>query len=353
MKPLTIAAKNIRLFFRDRTALFWVIIFPLILITFLCVIFRGGEVSVGLQIVQQDNSPFADSYVRALENTGIFLIENDTYSVAEAENRVRSGEVVAALIIPPGFTTRTENVRLIYDEARGEVATLTVRTIEGVTQAFLRLQTGIIAESIYGEGEGWNPVSHFVPGMAIMFILFSVTMGISVDILNERKVGTFRRNLLAPIGKSSLLGGYFLSAFFIGSLQVLVFFGVGIGVFGLQISGSIWLVALISALIILLGIGLGLIILAFARSPKGAENAASAIVWPLSMLGGLFAPIEVFPEALRGVAQALPTTHAMSAFTDVIVRGEDLLDIAPALAVVACFALAFLVVGLLLFKWKE
>lgn len=353
MKPLTIAAKNMRLFSRDRTALFWVIVFPLLLITFLSLIFRGaGEIAIGLLIVQQDNSPLADAYVSALDNTNLFLIERID-NVDEAKAGVHDGKAVAAVIIPPGLTVGTEDVRLIYDEARREIATLAVRTIEGVTQTFFGLQTRITTEGIYGGGKEWNPVSHFVPGIGIMFILFSAAMGISVDILNERKAGTFRRNLLAPISKSSFLGGYFLSAFLIGCLQVLVFFSVGIGVFGLEIAGSVWLVALTSALIILFGIGLGLVILAFARSPKGAENSVSAIVWPLSMLGGLFAPVEVFPEAMRYIAQILPTTHAMNAFQDVIVRGKGLLDIALALVVVGCFALAFLMVGLLLFRWRE
>ena len=352
MKFLTVAAKNVRLFSRDRTAIFWVIIFPLFLITFLCLIFRGGEVSIGVAMVQQDGGPLADAYVSALDNTGIFQIDRID-DVAEAEARVREGKVVAAVVIPPGFTAGTENVRLIYDEARGEIATLAVRTIEGVTQAFFGIQTRVTTEGVYGEGREWNPASHFVPGIGIMFILFSTAMGISADILSERKAGTFRRNLLAPITKSSFLGGYFLSTFLVGCLQVLVFLGVGIGVFGLEIVGSTWLVALAFALVILFGIGLGLTVLAFARSPKAAENSVQAIVWPLGMLGGLFAPVEVMPEAMRAIAQVLPTTHAMNAFRDVIVRGRGLFDIAPTLAVVACFAIAFLVVGLLLFKWRE
>ncbi|MDI6820066.1 MAG: ABC transporter permease [Candidatus Hodarchaeaceae archaeon] len=246
MKLLTIAGKNIRLFSRDRTALFWVIVFPLLLITFLSLIFRGGEISVLLSVVQQDNGQLADAYVSALDNTKIFVIERID-DVAEAEARVRDGKTVAAAIIPPGFTAGSGNVRLIYDEAQGEVATIAVRTIEGVTRAFFRIQVPITIEGVYGKGEKWDPVSHFVSGMSIMFILFSAGMGISVDILNERKAGTFKQNLLAPIGRSSFLGGYFLSAFLIGCLQVLVFFGAGVGVLGLKIAGSIWLIALISA----------------------------------------------------------------------------------------------------------
>lgn len=93
-------------------------------------------------------------------------------------------------------------------------------------------------------------------------------------------------------------------------------------------------------------------VLTFARSPKAAENSVSAIVWPISMLGGLFAPVEVMPKAMQTIARALPTTRAVNAFKDVIIRGKGLLDIAPALAFVACFALALLIMGLLLLKWE-
>jgi len=78
-----------------------------------------------------------------------------------------------------------------------------------------------------------------------------------------------------------------------------------------------------------------------------------ALVLPMSALGGLWFSIELMPGYMQSIAHVLPTYHAQNAFTGVIMRGKDLAAIAPSLLVLAGFAIAVLVAGLLLFKWEE
>ncbi|KUO40475.1 MAG: hypothetical protein AVW06_02400 [Hadesarchaea archaeon DG-33-1] len=350
MKILTIAGKSLRIFFRDRMALFWTFAFPLLLITIFSLAFSGQEsIDIKVLAVQQDNSPTAGAYLNALDN--ILTIER-VEDVAEAKAQVLDGEVVAAIIIPPGFSSGEESASLVYDESRGELANTVVQIVDGITRGFFGLQTPLEVESVHGAYERWNPAQQYVPGFGIMMVLMVGGIAVSSRVINERKAGTFKRNLLAPIGKLSFSGGEILSGFLVGCMQVLVFFGAGVFVFGLDIAGNILLVALISALVILLGVGLGLLVSTFTRSQEAASGATQAFVFPASALAGLWFPIEVMPEFMQSVAKVFPTYHAMNAFQDVIVRGKGLLEIAPSLAFVAGFVLAFFGLGLLLFKWE-
>lgn len=77
------------------------------------------------------------------------------------------------------------------------------------------------------------------------------------------------------------------------------------------------------------------------------------IALPMCALGGLWWSIEMMPRYMQTIAHALPTTHAMNAFLDVIVRGEGLLAIMTPALVVLGFAIAVLAIGLYLFKWEE
>jgi ABC-2 type transport system permease protein len=351
MKVLTIVAKGLRIFSRDRPALFWTFAFPLLLITVFSLAFSGqGSVRIKVLVVQQDNSRVGSEYLSALKNVlDVEMVEN----IQEAEAKVFDGKVVAAIIIPMGFGAREENARLIYDETRGELATAVVRIVEGITQGFFGLQVSLTVKSVRGGYKKWNPVQQYVPGMGIMMVLMIGGIGVSTRIITERKTGTFRRNLLAPIGKLTFLGGELLSGFIIGCMQIIVFFGVGILVFGLEIAGNILLVALISAFVILMGVGLGLLVSTFARSADAATGTVQAFVFPAAALGGLWFPIEIMPGFMQSIAKVFPTYHSMNAFQDVIVRGKGLLEIMPSLMVVIAFVLAFLVSGLLLFKWRE
>jgi len=350
MKVLTIAGKSLRIFFRDRMALFWTFAFPLLLITIFSLAFSGQDsIDIRVLAVQQDNSPTARAYLDALDS--ILTLER-VDDIAEAEAQVLDGEVVAAVIIPPGFSSGGESARLVYDESRGELANTVVQIVDGVTRGFFGLQTPLEVESVHGAYERWNPAQQYVPGMGIMMVLMVGGIAVSSRIINERKAGTFKRNLLAPIGKLSFSGGEILSGFLVGCMQVLVFFGVGVFVFGLEIAGSILLVALISIFVILLGVGLGLLVTTFARSQEAASGATQAFVFPASALAGLWFPIEIMPGFMQSIAKVFPTYYAMNAFQDVIVRGKGLLEIAPSLAAVAGFVFAFLAIGLLFFKWE-
>lgn len=351
MKVLTIAAKSLRVFSRDKAGLFWAFAFPILLITIFSLALSGqGSVRINVLAVQQDHSPIGNAYFSVLDN--VLALEN-VENIQEAEARVLDGRAPAAIIIPAGFSTGQENVRLVYDETRGQVATTIVSIVEGVTKGFFRIQTPLTVESVRGEYKEWNPAQQYVPGMGIMMILMVGGIGVSTRIVIERKTGTFKRNLLAPIGKLSFLGGELLCGFVVGCMQVLVFFALGIFVFGLEISGSILLVALISALVILMSVSFGLLISTFARSPDAASGAVDAFTFPASALGGLWFPIEIMPGFMQSVAKVFPTYHAMNAYQDVIVRGKGLLEILPSLSVLIGFILVFLALGLLLFKWKE
>jgi len=113
------------------------------------------------------------------------------------------------------------------------------------------------------------------------------------------------------------------------------------------------LVALTGALIIVFAVGLGLLVSSLVHSRDGATGAVMALVLPMSALGGLWFSIELMPGYMQSIAHVLPTYHAQNAFTGVIMRGKDLAAIAPSLLVLAGFAIAVLVAGLLLFKWEE
>jgi ABC-2 type transport system permease protein len=353
MKFLTIAAKELRLFRRDRMALFWVIVLPIILIVLFSAVFAPRPVEISVLVVQEDNSPAADAYVSALDNILDIVPVDDA---ADAEDRVRAGEYVVAIIIPADFGEQllvgASTVHLVYDEVRETTARIVIQIVDGVTRRFLGQDPPITLEARSVHGREFDPFQHFVPGIGIFFIMMGMGAFGASCIHVEREEGTLRRNLLAPIGRTTFLGGKLLGGFLIGCVQITILFGVGILVFGMVIEGSIPLVALISAFVVLLGMGLGLAIARFIRSGQAAEGTVQALVLPMSFLSGLWWPIELMPQYLQSFAQVLPMTHAMSAFNDIIMRGQGLLEIAPSLAVLAGFAIALFVIGVLFFRWE-
>ena len=348
MRFLTIAAKDLRLFVRDRHALFFTFALPLLFITVFGLVFSGDMGKIDVIVVQEDNGPLADNYIFAL-NVVFDVTRAD--SVAAAENDVLDGEKVAAIIVPEGFSENTATIRLIYDETKQEASSIVMNILEAITLKFLGQQPPISAESV--SGKQLDPFQFIVPGMAVMFTLMVGGIGGAESTIDERDKGTFKRNLLAPISRTSYLAGKLLAHFLTGCMQLAVFFGAGIFLFGMTVYGSLLLVGLIGILVVLLAVGLGLLISSFVRSHDGATGAVMALVLPMSALGGLWFSIEMMPRYMQSIAQVLPTYHAQNAFTSVIIRGKDLATIAPSILALTGFVIAVLVAGLLLFKWEE
>jgi len=345
---LTIAAKELRLFFRDRMALFWMLALPLIFVTVFGLAFSGNQTEINVLVVQQDNGPLADAYVLALDNALNVVKVND---VATAENEVLDGKAVAAIIVPAGFSENTAQVRLVYDETKQQASAIVMGVVDGITFKFTGQQPPVTAESV--SGKQFSTFQFIIPGMSVMFIFMMCGIGGTELILSEKEKGTFKRNLLAPISRASFLGGKLLANFLIGCIQLIVLFAFGIFVFGMAVYGNILLVALIGVPTILFAVGLGLLVSSLVRSHEAANGLIMAIVFPMCALGGVWFSLEMMPGYMQSIAQVLPTYHAQSAFTGVIMRGKDLAAIAPSVLVLAGFAIAVLVAGILLFKWEE
>jgi len=348
MKFLTCAAKDLRLFTRDKPGLFFTFLFPLLLIGIFGLVFGAGYGLPTLHVAQEDDSQLANLYVSTLENVfKVHKVEN----AEVAEQNVRNGVAVAALVVPENFS-RGEKVRLFYDPAKGEIATSMKTAIESITQRF-RTGGESPVESYSVVGKELHAMQHFVPGWGIMFILMAAGIGIASTIVVERKSGAFKRNLLAPMRRESFLAGHVFASFVIGCLQLAFYFAFGVFVFGMPIYGSPLLIALIGTLVVLFGVGLGLLVSSFARTTDAASSAVWAVIMPMSALGGLWWTKEMMPAWMQSVSNVLPTTHAMDSFRAVIMRGEGLAAIAPSLAVLAGFTIVVLALGLKLFKWEE
>lgn len=348
MRFLTITAKELRLWLRDRHALFFTFALPLLFITVFGLAFSGDMGKIDVLVVQEDNGSVADNYVRALD---LVFDVTKVDSVAVAEEDVSDGEKVAAIIVPEGFSDNRANVHLIYDETKMETSTIVMHILEAVTLGSLGQAPPIIAEPV--SGKQLDPFQFLVPGMAVFFILMVGGIGGAESTIDEKDRGTFKRNLLAPIGRASYLAGKLSAHFLIGCMQLVVFFGAGILLFGMAVYGSLLLVGLVGILVVLVSVGLGLFISCFVRSHDGATGAVMALTLPMAALGGLWWSIEMMPGYMQSIAQVLPTYHAQNALTSVIIRGKDLAAIAPSVLVLAGFVIALLVAGLLLFKWEE
>lgn len=150
----------------------------------------------------------------------------------------------------------------------------------------------------------------------VMFLVTSITM------LRERTSGTLERLLTTPIHKADLLFGYGLAFSIMAALQSLAATAVAYWIFGLDILGSPGLVVMIAVINAVLGVALGLLCSAFARTEFQAVQFMPVVVVPQILLCGLFVARERMNEALEAVSNVLPLTFSVDALQEIATNTE-------------------------------
>ncbi|MCO4255527.1 ABC transporter permease [Pseudarthrobacter cellobiosi] len=173
----------------------------------------------------------------------------------------------------------------------------------------------------------------------VMFLVTSITM------LRERTSGTLERLLTTPIHKADLLFGYGLAFSIMAALQSLVATAVAYWIFGLDIQGSPGLVVMIAVINAVLGVALGLLCSAFARTEFQAVQFMPVVVVPQILLCGLFVARERMNEALEAVSNVLPLTFSVDALQEIATNTEPTDQLWMDAGVIVAIVLAVLVLA--------
>lgn len=394
-KLIAIMRKDTILRFQSRSELLFFLVLPII---FTVIVSRSisSDVSdsrVVLPVVDGDGGARAAALLAELAKSG--TVRPEVMSAGEAEAQLADNEVGAALIIPAGFSAAT---------AAGDEAQVTLRAAPGsnlgpavelevqaaadaVTRpaliarnaaaaldsvagaepltgearaAFLeRAEAAAAAEvppsrvefSTVGEENDFDIATHTSVGQLLTWV-FIPLLGVSSIFAFERALGTLRRLMITPTRKSTFLlgtiGGQLITALF--QMAVLILFGVY--VLRVPWGDSPGALALVLVTFALAGLALGTMLGTFVKTEGQAINLSILFGMVMSMLGGAWFPMEIFPTGMQQAVKVLPTTWAMQGLTDLAMRGGGLNDILPEAAVLLGFAVVFFAVGVWRFRYE-
>jgi ABC-2 type transport system permease protein len=190
-----------------------------------------------------------------------------------------------------------------------------------------------------------------VPGFAVLFV-FLTAQTTARSIYDEKKIGSFRRLLAAPISKASLLAGKILPNFLTALIQISVIFAFGafgLGVLGLtpvKLGDDPLALGFAVLLIALCSSSLGIVIAALARTENQIGGLSTLILWGLGTLGGSIIPFFILEPMLGPIPLLLPHYWANRALDNIMIRGMVTADVSLELVVLLGFTLLFILVGL-------
>ncbi len=178
-------------------------------------------------------------------------------------------------------------------------------------------------------------------------------LGAAEVLVSERLGGTMRRLLVTPARRATILGGKLLARLILGLVQMGILFIGGALLFGVAWGQDPLALLVVSLAFALAMIGLGMFLATLVKTSGQANSVVIGLAMGLAALGGAWYPLEITPPLYQQVVQVLPSTWAMRAYTDLLVRQASLMEVLPAVGVLLLFAVVFIVLGVLRFRRYE
>lgn len=391
LRPVHIALLELKLFLNNRAELAFSIALPVLLFALMYgALSSDSEVFTPASVVDLDGGPHARELVRRLDSLDAVEVEERTEADANAE--LDRSAILFAVVIPAGFSAALdagEPAPLVFRQRgnggdTGQIVAAIVRGIarDMATDSRVRVQTrkalagsGVPAERIDAEVEaqlaalrasppvavevrrpGEDPgeedsnslFSRLLPGLIVMFVMFSVTLAAQA-MVEDRRTGTLERLMTTRLGVNQLFIGKLLSGVARAMFQTVVMLSLAFIVF--RPAGPLAYVELLAFTLLAAAAftGVSLVIGAVARTRNQAAWAAVFFTLLMVVFSGTFFEITE-GSLMHSISRATINAYAIDAMQNIIGRGEHLGEQWLEMAVMAGVAVVGLTVARLMFR---
>ncbi|UYM04062.1 ABC transporter permease [Solicola gregarius] len=337
-------------FIRDRMAMFFAILFPLMFLVLFAGLFndegdapKSSVIQVG-DVALLDDAPkqAKESYDEVLD-----ISKSDDLDAAIAD--VREGDADAVI------TQQGDTIHVDYTAADQVGAATLQGVLQSIVQSANVQATGepptFNMETDQVEDESLTTVQYMTPGLLGWAIAMGATFGAAANLVVWRKNGMLRRLRLAPIPTSSIVLSRVVVSIGIAALQTVIFVSIASAFFGLQMTGGAWLSIPLLVCGTLSFMAIGLLAGSVSKTEEGATGLANFVILPMAFLSGSFFPLDEAPGWLQAVSQAFPLKHLNDGMLDVMVRGEGVAAIVGPCAFLLAIAAVLTAISARLFRW--
>ncbi len=358
--------KDVRVFLRDRSALVFSLVMPIIVITIIAeALFHDDKDDsrrIVVPVVNEDRGPVATTFVKLLRERA----DVSEVSRADAEHVVRDRhDAAAAIVFPAQLSKRylqghSTEIELLTDPASGfDVDAVKIllllmdKEAAALADPFAEDKITLRETNLTGNKLHVSAFEQRVPGFALMFVLLAVVFGTSMSMHDERDAGTLARLLVVPGGFTRILLGKLAARLVVGVAQMLVLLGWGHWMFRISLGASPLALVVLTTASVFAVVAAGMLVAGLARSREQTLPLGLSLVMALSALGGCWWPASMQPEWMSRIAPAVFTTWSMRGLNDLILRERGLAAVALPATMLAAYGAATMLAGLHLFRVRH
>ncbi|MEK6220918.1 MAG: ABC transporter permease [Chloroflexota bacterium] len=353
---------NVKEFFRDRMAVFWTLAFPITFIFLFGTIFSGieGNLSFDIGVVNKDNNQAGKELIEVFKSLEFFEVTQGEKSDLIAALKESDFDIV--MLIPIGFTAALDSgnpieIEIIYDPSDQTTSQIALSIVREVLSSFDRQftdspqlvnfkMTSITADTL-------SQIDFIIPGILAMSLMQLGLFGTAPQLVALREQQVLRRIGPTPLPKTTLLAAQVFHRIVLGFTQLFLIIFFGVTVFDITVAGNYSELVGVVLLSSLMFVSLGYLIAGMAKTQESVNGITSFLNFPMMFLSGLFFPIEIMPEWIRPVVNAIPISYVADAFRHIMLDAPSHFGLAKDIYVILAWFVVSSILAVRLFKWDN
>ncbi|MCU0285168.1 MAG: ABC transporter permease [Acidobacteria bacterium] len=350
-----------KIFFRERITLMITIILPLLLGTFLGLVFSRAETQdVRIIFVDEDHTDITrlmiNGIIQGCKDTQLKIQETDKN---DALKQLKENKTEGILIFPKDTSlsimgTKESKVQIYYNPAQAKSMGIT-RLILGniISEVNLRLNQSkklfTVEENAVGAQE--VPLANFYfPNFLAISLLWMSLFATALPLVKQREKGALVQMGVTPLSPTTFMFGTTMCRLFIGLIQCILFITAGFIALKLPVMNNLLLFILAVFIANLCLIFMGYMIAAISKSMQSAEAISQLFNFGLMFLSGIFFTREMLPDFLNKISYILPLTYIADLFRQLMTGYDGIFPLWVNFAVITGSGVIFAVIGRKFFK---
>jgi ABC-2 type transport system permease protein len=346
---------NLKMSYRNRTALFWNLAFPLIFIVLFQFLFSDDDLSINVGIVGEDTSPVSQEVTSEMRGAEGFNVS--TGSEESELDALDEGDRSVVVVFSPGTNGSEINALLYWDETDPQLGQVALGAVnQFLSDVNVGMASGAPVIAVETEAVESSDIAYMdflIPGILAMSIMNSGMIGLASAFVTYRERGILRRVRATPFPLSSFILARILSQLVVSVAQAVVLIAAGMLIADLTINGNLVYVLIMVTLGSLAFLSLGFVVAAFARNQETADSLANAFTFPMLFLGGVFFPVDSAPDWLQPIMRLIPLRYLADGLRNLMIRDATLPGEWVNVVVMLATAVVGFVLALRFFRWES
>jgi ABC-2 type transport system permease protein len=374
----TMLVASIKAYYRNPQAMFFSVIFPLVIMVIFGLLNLGGTTKVDVGVVDLAKSATSTRFVDSLKKIEAVNLHQGSQDAEVAALDKGDRDLVVVLPADMGQaeppapcpprtvcrpaarpTIKPATITAYLNQARPAQSQVARAILEqlagqasfgaaGITPAF-----SVDAKPLTGRNVTY--VDFLVPGVIALSIMQTGIFSLAFALVRQKESGILRRLIATPMKKPDFLAAQVITRMIMALVQLVMLLLVAVLFLHFTLAGNVVYLVLAAALGSVIFIALGFAVAGVSKNEDSVPALANIIVLPMMFLSGVFFPVNNVPAWLRVISDRLPLTYLADALRSIANDGASLWtsNVRWDLLWMAVWVVVMVILAVRIFRWEN